>query len=388
MSGRTLVDFLRRNKPAGESVVAGNVQVLDLDDLRRHFGNRWGSAKQKVHLLTDITIRHHIGQHDLYFLADDDEFVILFAKSGKAEATVKARAIAAEVNAKLSAVGVEGAEVRVRGFAVEIEQKSLPTSAMTVQAIRAAVAEAAAAEARAIPKTLAGRGQALKVEYWPMANVRKRLVSIYDAHLVGASERAQDGISTVMTEVDCLFVASAAEMLARATQPHHKASLLIAAHYETLAVKAYRDAYVEACRRLPPIARRRLLLEVLQLPAAVPQSRLLQVLGVVAPFFLGFALRVPLGFHSPERYRGMRIVALTIDGRHLQHPSTREFDQLHALADAAKRHKLRLMFLNAASLEAAAAARYAHCEYIDGEVVGPRVPDPGRSYALKRPGHS
>lgn len=375
-----LVAFLRRNKPAGEPLVAGNVQVLDLDDVRRHFAGRWESAKQKIHQLTDLTIRHHIGAEDLYFLVEvDEEYVIMFAKAGKAEAGAKARLIAAEVNAKLSAVGLEGAQVTVRGLAVEILQKSVPGLALSATAIRAAVAEAAAAEALAGPRRLIGKSGAAAVEYWPMANVRKRLVSIYDARLVGAVDRSEDGVSLFQTDIDCHFVSSAAEVLSAAQKPHHKACLLIPANFETLTAKGHRDAYVEACRALPRTARRRLILEVLQVPASVPQSRFLQVLAVVAPFFLGFAVRVPLGFHAPERYRGMRILALTIDGRHLAHPSTREFDQLMALADGARRHKLRIMFLNAASIEAATAARYAHCEYIDGEVVGPRVDDPGRS---------
>jgi hypothetical protein len=384
---RRLVDFLRRNRPAGESVAAGNVQVLDLDDVRRHFGPRWPSAKQKLHLLTDLTIRHHVGPQDLFFLADDEEFVIMFAKAGKAEAAVKARAIAAEVNAKLSQIGIEGAHVTVRGFAVEVLASKLASPDVTAHRLRAAVAEAAAADARAAPRALKESVEPPHVEYWPVANVRKRLVSLYDARIVGGSERAQDSLRTVMTDVDCFFVASAAETLARSALPHHKACLLIAAHFETLAVKTYRDAYLQACRALPQIARRRLILELLQVPVDVPQSRLLQMLGMVAPFFLGFALRVPLGFHAPERYRGLKVLAFTVDGRHLAYPTTREFDQLQALADSAKRHRIRTVFLNAVSLEAAAAARYAHCEYIDGEVVGPRTADPGRSYALKRPGH-
>jgi hypothetical protein len=385
---RALVDFLRRNRPAGEPVVAGNVQVLDLDGLRRHFGPRWNTAKQKLHQLTDLTIRRHIAGRDLYFLADEEEFVIMFARAGRAEATVKARAIAAEVNAKLGAVGIDGAQVTVRGFAVELPERSLPRGELTAGQIRRAVVEAEKAEAsepRATPR-LAADAEPLRVEYWPVANVRKRLVSMYDARLVGGASGLLDAVGRNLTDVDCLFVAAAAETLQRAQLPHHKACLLIAAHYETLQTKSLRDAYVEACRSLPPIARRRLVLEVLGLPADVPQSRLHQVLGVVAPFFLGFALRVPLGFPAPGRYRGMRVLALTVEGRHLPHPSTREFDQLLALVDTARRHRIRTMFLNAASVEAATAARYAHCEYIDGEVVGSRVADPGRSYALRRPG--
>jgi hypothetical protein len=388
---RRLVDFLRRNRPAGQPIVAGDVQVLDLDGVRRHFGPRWDTVKQKLYQLTDLTVRHHIAEGDLYFLADEEEFVIMFARAGKAEATVKARAIAAEVNAKLGAVGIEGAAVTVHGLAVELPRQSLEGSQLTARQIRRAIAEAAGEERppppepRALPR-LAADPEPLRVEYWPVANVRKRLVSIYDARLVGGADGPLDAIGRYMTDVDCLFVGAAAETLQRAQLPHHKACLLIAAHYETLQVKTFRDTYIDACRSLPQVARRRLILEILQLPAAVPQSRLHQVLGVVAPFFLGFAIRVPLGFHTPERFRGMRVVALTVEGRNLPHPSTREFDQLLALADAAKRHKIRTMFLNAAAVEAATAARYAHCEYIDGEVVGPRVADPGRSYALKRSG--
>lgn len=72
-------------------------------------------------------------------------------------------------------------------------------------------------------------------------------------------------------------------------------------HFETLAGRASRDAYIALCRGIPEAIRKLLVLELDGLPAGAPSSRLVDILGVLRPFCRYMIVRV-----APE-FRNFRI---------------------------------------------------------------------------------
>mgnify|MGYP003680201243 FL=1 len=90
----SMIDFCRTNKMAADALMAGNVEMLGLENLKEKFGPNWIKVRGKVHLLTETIIKKIITPNDVYVLANAEQFIVLFGKDDKATANMKARQIA------------------------------------------------------------------------------------------------------------------------------------------------------------------------------------------------------------------------------------------------------------------------------------------------------
>ena len=77
-----MLTFCRANKTAAQALLAGNIQLLGFEHIRESFGDRWPRVKAKIHLLTETVIKKEITTDDVYVLANDEQFIVLFGKAG------------------------------------------------------------------------------------------------------------------------------------------------------------------------------------------------------------------------------------------------------------------------------------------------------------------
>ena len=132
-----LLSFVRQNKVAADALIAGNVQMLGFEALRERFGDQWDGIKDKVHLLTETTIKKHISSDDVYCLMNDEQFIVLFGRATKAAAGVTANLIGKEVNEKLSGAGAGGDAVSVKPMVFEVPRADPPPK--TIEGLGATV---------------------------------------------------------------------------------------------------------------------------------------------------------------------------------------------------------------------------------------------------------
>ncbi|MBM3569619.1 MAG: sel1 repeat family protein [Alphaproteobacteria bacterium] len=385
---RVVLDYFRRTKLQGETLNAGSVQMIGLEEVKANLGPRWPELRDRIHRVAEPAIEHHLGAEDLYLRTGEDQYVLLFGVAMREESEQTARAIAHEIEARIAELLPAKCEVSVRGVAVQIDPGQGGGALATFEALAKTLAGAmrkAEDQSRALFRKLA---PGLKIAYWPLANAKKRQVGIYDAHLTreaGRAARAAAGESNggvFEAELDSLAIEQVAKALAAAGGLRAKAVAMVAAHFSTLSDRQHRERYFKALRLLPKQAKRRLLIHVMDAPENVPQSRLFQIFNALSPFCVGFVCRVPLGPSAIERISGVRLRGLALDGVGIEGFTRAQIEALAGLNRRLKGKKLRVLFLGARNADVATAARKTGTEYVGGPGVFPEVGEFGRVYPV------
>lgn len=383
----SLLDFVRSNKLVAEALVAGNVQMLGFSEVRKRFGERWPSIKDRILLLAESVIKKHTGPADAFLMVNEEQIVILFGGGDKERATKSSEKIAREINEKLSGVsGIKEGLVTCRALVLELDRNT-PVEALTTPEALSQTVEAAQKRQEDLEKQRFQelRSQ-LRVSYWPMANIRKKLISAYSASVIlpvwKTSDEEQKHTGVFDCELDCFMLTQAGEALLRAGR-QRRALLIVPVHFDTLATKPLRQQFIAACQLLPRLSSKRILLELADLAEGVPQGRLHTLLSFVGPFFAGFIARQPLTFRNPSRFVGLKMMAIAADGSHVGTPGREDVEHMLGFAKACDKARVRSIFYGAATFEAATAARRANYDYLQGAAVAPAVTDPGRVFLLK-----
>lgn len=383
-----LLSFVRQNKVAADALIAGNVQMLGFEALKERFGDQWHGIKDKVHLLTEGVIKKHITADDVFCLINDERFIVLFGKASKEQANKTAHAIGRDVNARLSGAGAGGDAVSVRPMVFEVPRDN-PAALRSPAGLEESVEEAQKrAQQAEVAKVEAAKDQ-MRMRFWPVANVRKRLVSCYHADLhvpdgaaLGFDPDEPSDTGAVEATIDRLVMQKAGAALVDAAAQKWRALLIVPVHYDTLAAKGYRTQYLEICKLLPRIAEKRMFLMVRGLSDDVPQGRLHTLFSYLAPYVAGFIGDFSLSFRRADKLGGVRLVAIGIDGHAMSTPTPKDIEALKGFMQSNKGTRLRRYFYGAETFEAATAARRSRFDYVQGAGVAPPMPVAGKVFSV------
>jgi len=78
-------------------LVAGKIQVLDIESIRAHFGERWPSVADRVHERIEAVLRRHLSAKDLFTRYGQLHYILIFADVAGDEAKAKAVVLGREV---------------------------------------------------------------------------------------------------------------------------------------------------------------------------------------------------------------------------------------------------------------------------------------------------
>jgi hypothetical protein len=379
-----MLAFCRVNTNAAEALLAGNIQLLGFEHVRETFGEKWPQVKAKVHLLTETIIKKNISRDDIYVLANDEQFIVLFAKTEKAIADRKAKRIADEVNQRLHGFndGTEALSARALVFEVPAGKpeklESVNELAKSVEEVRA---DKEAEERRAFDEAK----EKMRLTFWPVTNIRKRLVSMYQANVVvpdGQMPEVDSESGALEAALDTFALSAASAALVEAAGKKKRAFLIIPVNLETLDVKRFREAYIDQCRLLPQLATKRLLLMVDGIPDDAPQSKLHGVFSYVAPFVAGFVGRFGLGFERGDKLGGISLIGLAANGTAVQAPTDEEHLAMSEFVAKNRAGKSRTFFTGTANFDVATVARKVHFDYVQGAGVAPAMTEFGTVFAI------
>jgi hypothetical protein len=384
---RRLQEFRARHRSAITALMTGSVQILGLSELQKRYGNRWEEIRHTAYRVAEGAIEHRIGPLDLYLVVNSEHYVILFGNASREEAERKARLIAGDILTKLCGNQLWGASISVRGFAVPVEQGLSPDDIVDFDDLVANIRTAElTAEERADAAFAALRGE-LSLAWRPTLNARKALVSAYapillkqaaDGTLVPAEQMPPPDIGDRFHVMLDLEMVARLDAYFRAAPARARTIVLPTIHWDTLAIRANREAFLAAFRGLPPESRRRLMPEVVGLPSGTPQSRLREVIQPVWPMTLGLVARLGLMPGSLEALTGAGLVGVSASAGRLTSvdPGTRA--QLDAFAAWAREGDFRPVLTDCQSVSVAQAAAKAGFEYLSGDAVLRPTADPDR----------
>src|SRR3546814_9474612 len=97
----------------------------------------------------------------------------------------------------------------------------------------------------------------MRMRYWPVANVRKRLVSCYhadlhipDGHDPGFDLDARSDTGAVEAAIDRLVLQNAGAALVAAASQRWRALLIVPVHYDTLAARGRSEEHTSELQSL------------------------------------------------------------------------------------------------------------------------------------------
>lgn len=386
---REVLAYVRRSRLGGDTLFAGSVQMLGLEQVHARMGASWVDVRPHIHQVVYQTVERHLTDLDLYVRVSEDRVILLFGNALKPEAEATTRSIAIEIENRLADLVPGGAEISVASIAVPIDPGIDGAAVTSVESLARTLDRAVSRREREAASASAEMAATTTPRYWPIAHLKKRMVSAYRVELVGGGNvddevafATPDQYGQIVADLDRLIVETAGRDLTATGTLHLKAMMLIPVHYETLANKLLRDRYVQALKRLPPAAKRRGIVHLLDMPAGVPQSRLFQILSVVTPFFRSTALRVPARFQDFDRLAGSKIALLTLDSARFNAMGKPELSDIATLVGQARRRRMRVYFQAAPNHETALAVKRCGVHYVDGPGVAPAVKSFGRAHRL------
>lgn len=129
--------LMQAQKAESNGIVAGSVQLLGLNEIRRSVGDGPHSVAGVVHRIAEQVIKKNLAEGDAFFRNDDETFLLCFASDSKHAAETTTKLIAAEITARLKAEAPDAA-LRVDQTVAQIDHDSLEAGSI-VGAIAAAL---------------------------------------------------------------------------------------------------------------------------------------------------------------------------------------------------------------------------------------------------------
>jgi len=343
-----------------------SLQVFDLARLRRRFGTRWPALRSRATQLIEAGLLRELADEELLVDAGGDLVFAIRAASDRRVVARHGELLAAEVTARLCGTIPAGAIVRVLTQAFD----------PTVGLIGAGPEEMAAALERQVrgmedgdAAVIAPSASLVPPRFEPVLHLRKHLVSAY--RLTPSSPDAADDDWAIMVAESCLREAADARAPA----------LIVPVRYATLAETRAREDHLRHCRRLPPASRRRLVHEVLGLPAGLPQARVRELLAYLRPLCLALIVRLPDPSSDLDHlaHSGVRGASLAAGMAGEGGPSS-----LAVFAGRARIAGLRSLLVEILDRPQCLSALRAGLDHLSGEALLPALPRLGRAFMVAR----
>ncbi|HLI66977.1 MAG TPA: hypothetical protein VKU90_11490 [Caulobacteraceae bacterium] len=344
-------ETLERIKDAA-LLAAGGVNLLGLHAIRDQFGDRWPAKKTRVWEHVELELARKLGPADLSVRVDEVNYLIATANPGAA-AQALCRAVLQDV-LKFFMGEVNPSDVAVRmvtelgastivsapvdlsrlpppdvappATSVVVEAATPepePTPAPAAQRAAGADQEPAAAEWR---PPLAGRhsivelaapGQRpfdLRLSVEPVWNLKRGLITSF---VIDRSDAGAGADAAKLAEVDVATFAYAATLLEEHARQVGPLTLHAPVAFATLAVQSTRQRLVKLTESVRAPMRISVLIEVCGLDAGVPQSRLVEVVGLVRSLCAGVFVRVRPSRAALAAVAGCGARGVAIEAAHL-----------------------------------------------------------------------
>tara|TARA_R110002012_G_scaffold49135_2_gene127222 strand:- start:864 stop:2084 length:1221 start_codon:yes stop_codon:yes gene_type:complete len=368
-----MVDFCRTNTMAADALLAGNVEMLGLENLKEKFGPNWSKVRGKVHLLTESIIKKIITPNDVYVLANAEQFIVLFGRCDKATANMKAQQIAKEVTRRLHGSGTDSGfdGVTVKSMVFEIPRDE-PEKLTDVKALAQTVEETRQQKQAEETEVFEQARESIRLVYWPITNIRKRLVSMYRAELSipdGMMPEAGSETGALECAMDIAVIQLASNMLQEA--PKARPFLMLPLHMDSLINKQFRESLLVELKKLPDWAERRLMLYIRGIDDDAPQTVLHNNFAYISPFCAGFVGGFSRKFKRAGQLQGAGLIGTGCSAGDAKEITPGLVEELSNFVVNNHGGRNRTFLLDAPDLDTATTARKVHYDYVDGRGVAP-----------------
>lgn len=398
-----LLERLGRLLRDRRSVLSGNIHLIGLQRIRDRAGSEWPRIADRARDITLKVLQRFCGPDDLFTRYDDLSFLVIFPALPREQAQLRCHDIGEEIGRRLlgEKFSAEAAAVSTGVFEVDgslifstVNRQDLIQRLLSGDAVKNTEEDPPSLAEDVLPdfsfaqldktKALAS----MELMYRPMWNLRHKAIANYFAaagalNIFGgrvwdsALRREYEGVLSP-AEFDTYIARRALRDMAANVARGQKVLLCWPIHFETMAGRIGRSAYIDLCREIPDTVRQLLIFELDGMPQGTPQSRLLDVLAVLKPFCRGQIVRVPWNFRQFGPLTGIGLNGVGFD---LSMAPRDDGDRINILNDfsaAAAKVGLRCYAHGLSSRAQALAALAAGFEWINGDAVERMVDLPGQ----------
>ncbi|HXP73537.1 MAG TPA: hypothetical protein VN823_05275 [Stellaceae bacterium] len=400
------------------SLQASRVNIIGLKRIKERFGDAWQRVADRADRIARNVIERHLDPGDIYATWGEDTYITVFARLSEQEARVKCYLIGNEIvrtllgddaseylevktavtrvdgSVDLKAVGsmdqmFEGAEVisplappELKAGADDAPRTNDDTGLTLVPIERDRVVQREADAVRA--NVLAGVDFVFRPMWDPTRNViatylcvpRVRLSDIDGA--VGDASLAVAGDSDAMARLDAATVARVKGDLRAMAADGRRLIIAMPIHFETLCSTALRRRCAAEIGTIPEAMKQYLVIEVIDVPAGVLKSRLMEVIAPLRLHCRAVSLQVAIGTIDFTQIRGTGISAVGAEIAHLAKSEFILMQQLARFQRAAEKAEVVTFLHGAQTRSLVAAAVGAGFHYVDGDAVAATLARPDR----------
>ena len=306
---------------------AGGANLIGLDAIRAKLGDRWPAKRARVWEHVERDLEKRLSPTDMVLRLDEVNYLV--AISGASRFAAQATCLHALKDVLQFFLG----ETRLVDIAVRtvtgVDGGVVTSAALDPAAIERAAASPAASDpvlpdqpAEEWRPPLAGRTSLssffgvsrhpieVRIAVEPVVNLRRNLVTSFliDRNAVPDVADPADRL-----KVDAAVLGYAVSLLDEHRAQGGKLTLHLPVSYSSIASVKAREATLRMLRLMQAVARETALIEIDDLDAGIPPSRLLEVVSLVRPFCLGVLGRVRPTRKALDAVRGCGLKGLVID---------------------------------------------------------------------------
>lgn len=273
------------NGPENRKLLAGSIQFLDLDEIKRELGVNWGRASAAACKIVEDTIANNLSADDTYARRGQEMFVLCFASRDRGLVDARMKVIVEQIKHALS--GSRNEVFRVAHDVADVvfidtdEVSVFDTIANSMRQVRSEAEKAARVWREHLLRNAS-------ICYKPVWLPSKKVVALHRAVLDEETGRrtmqrltsltSVDEMLAVIFDLDCLILGRAASGLHHLVDDGGRTQLIVPINFNSLNQGAQRKRYLKLCEDIPTAYRRFLLFEIRNIPPGTPGGRVLDMI--------------------------------------------------------------------------------------------------------------
>jgi hypothetical protein len=366
----------------------GCVHVIGLEALRDKAGPLWEKIRAGIYSRLETILRQRLGPADLFVAIDEVFYLVTMPAANAEDAQVACLGAAHELytsyfgECDLGLVHLYRA-VKAAGDAIGTERVS--KEQLGVLAERAGVTTGIGktrSEPTRAPVANENGSVDHGTQFQPVWDARNEAITLYRcipqpiAVRQGSSVVALEDLAPKFrTKVELSCLHHGITTLARHLERGERFLMAFGVAYETLSSHTGRVEFTNACRELSSDFRPYIVMQLTDVPAGVPRSRLSDLVMTLRPFARAVMSEIPPSCRSYAAYEDIGLQAIGLNLDHAKLAPRELSDEIAKLATAAKRLSVSGFLWGIRDRGTLSSARHG-IHFMTGPVIAPVVSAP------------
>ncbi len=270
--------------------LAGKIKLIGLDAVKARLGERWPELAARALSTAEHVIRQRLGPGETFSRTAEEDFVICFSGLDEQEAAFRAAMIGREIQHRLIGAGddPEAAHVAAVTAPITVPADGTPRALtdMLADKLEARIVEVQERARQALESAISEMSLEADPVYGRAGKLRLasyvRFSRVVGSRLYAAAAAMPAG-EAAKIDLDAFLLRLSEEHAKDQALRGVVSPMLVTVSFEAFTTRAATDRYLDACRKVDPRLRQRLVLLLANLPPGMPESRIADCVRQLSP---------------------------------------------------------------------------------------------------------